>query len=72
MAGWAGSGPAPADGGAPTGEHARVGGSGAPQPITGHNIVDADSLALCDGPPFLDGAPAGFSVDVYGLTPMQM
>ena len=49
MAGWAGSGPAPADGGAPTGEHARVGGSGAPQPITGHNIVDADSLVRVHG-----------------------
>ena len=31
-------GPALADGGAPTGDHARVGGSGAPLPITGYNI----------------------------------
>jgi hypothetical protein len=38
--------------------------------------VDADSLdaakALCDGHPFLAGAPADFSVDVYELTPIQM
>ena len=69
-------GPALADGGAPTGERARVGGSGAPLPITGYNIVDADSLdaakALCGGHPFLAGAPADFSVDVYELTPIQM
>ena len=48
-------GPALADGGALTGDHARVGGSGAPLPITGYNIVDADCLeaakALCDGHP---------------------
>src|SRR3954447_16549769 len=52
-------GPALADGGAPTTDRARVGGSGAPLPITGYNIVDADSLdaakALCDGHPFLAG-----------------
>ena len=69
-------GPAVADGGALTGDHARVGGPGAPLPITGYNIVDADCLeaakALCDGHPFLAGAPADFSVDVYELTPIQM
>ena len=31
-------GPALADGGALTGDHARVGGSGAPLPITGYNL----------------------------------
>jgi hypothetical protein len=74
---WMGrAGPALADGGAPTGDRVRIGGSGAPLPITGYNIVDADSLdaakALCDGHPFLAGAPADFSVDVYELTPIQM
>ena len=46
-----------------------------PLPITGYNIVDADSLdaakALCDNHPFLADAPADFSVDVYELTPMM-
>ena len=69
-------GPALADGGAPTGDRARVGGSGGPLPITGYNIVDAGDLeaakALCDGHPFLAGAPADFSVDVYELTPMEI
>jgi hypothetical protein len=69
-------GPALADGGAPTGDRARIGGSGAPLPITGYNIVDADSLddarALCENHPFLAGAPADFSVDVYELNPIQM
>jgi hypothetical protein len=74
---WMGKvGPALADGGAPTGERARVGGSGGPLPITGYNIVDADSLdaakALCDSHPFLADAPADFSVDVYELIPIQM
>jgi hypothetical protein len=68
-------GPAVADGGALTGDHARVGGPGAPLPITGYNIVDADSIeaakALCDGHPFLAGAPADSSVDVYELTPIR-
>jgi len=54
----------------------RVGGSGAPLPITDYNIVDADCLkaakALCDGHPFLAGAPADFSLDAYELTPIQM
>lgn len=69
-------GPALADGGAPTGDRARIGGSGAPLPITGYNIVDAESLdaakALCENHPFLAGAPADFSVDVYELNPIQM
>ena len=74
---WMGrAGPALADGGASTGDRVRIGGSGAPLPITGYNIVDADSLdaakALCDGHAFLAGAPADFSVDVYELTPIQM
>lgn len=74
---WMGKvGPSLADGGAPTGDRARVGGSGGPLPITGYNIVEADDLdaakAMCDGHPFLAGAPADFSVDVYELTPMQM
>jgi hypothetical protein len=69
-------GPSLADGGAPTGERARVGGTGGPLPITGYTIVEAGSLdeakALCDGHPFLNGAPPDFSVDVYELTPMEM
>jgi len=74
---WMGrAGPALADGGASTRDRVRIGGSGAPLPITGYNIVDADSLdaakALCDGHAFLAGAPADFSVDVYELTPIQM
>lgn len=74
---WMGKvGPALADGGAPTGDRAQVGGSGAPLPITGYNIVDADNMeaakALCEGHPFLDGAPDDFSVDIYELTPMTM
>jgi len=51
-----------------------VGGSGDALPITGYTLVEADSLddarVLCDGHPFLDEAPADFSVDVYELTPM--
>ena len=51
-----------------------VGGSGDALPITGYTVVEADSLddarVLCDGHPFLDEAPADFSVDVYELTPM--
>jgi hypothetical protein len=47
---------------------------GAALPITGYTIVEADSLddarVLCDGHPFLDEAPADFSVDVYELMPM--
>jgi hypothetical protein len=54
-------GPALADGGALTGDRTRIGGSGAPLPITGYNIVGADSLdaakALCENHPFLAGAP---------------
>jgi hypothetical protein len=61
---------------APTGDRTRIGGSGAPLPITGYNIVDANSLdaakALCENHPFLAGAPADFSVDVYELNPIQM
>ena len=30
----------------------------------------SDARVLCDGHPFLDEAPADFSVDVYELTPM--
>ena len=37
-------GPALADGGAPTGDRVRIGGTGAPLPITGYKIVDADSI----------------------------
>jgi hypothetical protein len=62
------------DFGSPTGPRARVGGSGDALPITGYSIVDADSLddarTLCDNHPFLDDAPADFSVDVYELMPM--
>jgi hypothetical protein len=62
------------DFGSPTGPRTRVGGSGEPLPITGYTIVEADSLddarVLCDGHPFLDGAPADFSVDVYELLAM--
>ena len=54
-------GPALADGGALTGDHARVGGSGAPclSPATtcGRGLPRA-AKALCDGHPFLAGAPA--------------
>ena len=61
--------------GAPTGERARVG-SGAALPITGYTVVEAGSLdearAMCDGHPFLDGAPADFSIDVYRLEPIEM
>jgi hypothetical protein len=68
-------GAAPADGGAPTCERARVGGSGVRLPITGYDIVDADSLeaakALCDSHPFLARALADFSVDVYELIPSR-
>lgn len=50
--------------------------SGAPLPITGYNIVDAETLdaakALCDNHPFLVDASADFSVDVYELNPIQM
>jgi hypothetical protein len=64
-----------ADFGAPTGAtRTRVGGSGDALPITGYTVVEANSLdearVLCDGHPFLDEAPADFSVDVYELTPM--
>ena len=64
-----------ADFGAPTGAvRSRVGGSGDPLPITGYTVVEAADLdaarALCDDHPFLQGAPADFSVDVYELTPM--
>ncbi|HEV7147586.1 MAG TPA: hypothetical protein VGN48_11385 [Pedococcus sp.] len=74
---WMGKvGPALADVGAPTGDRARVGGSSGPLPITGYSVLTADSLeaakALCDGHPFLAGAPADFSVDVYELTPVPM
>ena len=62
------------DFGAPTGPRSRVGGSGDALPITGYTIVEADSLddarVLCDGHPFLEDAPADFSVDVYELMPM--
>ncbi len=58
---------------APTGARTRVG-AGDALPITGYTLVEADSLddarVLCDGHPFLDEAPADFSVDVYELTPM--
>ena len=64
------------DVGAPTGERASVGGTGRPLPITGYSVVEAIDLdgakAICAGHPFLDGAPAGFSVDVFELTPMEM
>src|SRR3954451_16245659 len=64
-------GSALADGGAPTGERARVGGSGGPLPITGYNIVEAGSLeaakALCDGQPVLGDAAAAFSARGYGV-----
>jgi hypothetical protein len=62
------------DFGAPTAGRTRVGGSGDALPITGYSLVEADSLddarVLCDGHPFLQDAPADFSVDVYELTPM--
>ena len=62
------------DFGSPTGPRTRVGGSGEALPITGYTIVEADSLddarTLCDGHPFLEDAPADFSVDVYELMPM--
>jgi hypothetical protein len=63
------------DFGAPTdASRTRVGGPGDALPITGYTLVEADSLddarVLCDGHPFLDEAPADFSVDVYELTPM--
>ena len=52
-----------------------VGGAGVRLPITGYDIIDADSLeaakALCDGHPFVAGALADFSVDVYELTPSR-
>jgi hypothetical protein len=64
------------DVGAPTGDRASVGGSGRPLPITGYSVVEALDLdaakATCEGHPFLDGAPADFSVDVFELTPMEM
>ena len=60
--------------GAPTGPRTRVGGTGDALPITGYTIVEADSLddarVLCDGHPFLEDAPADFSVDVFELMPM--
>ncbi len=64
-----------ADFGAPTGAtRSRVGGTGDPLPITGYTVLEAADLdaarGLCDGHPFLQGAPADFSVDVYELTPM--
>lgn len=58
------------------GERSSVGGSGDPLPITGYSMVEAGSMdearAMCDGHPFLDGAPEDFSVDLYELTPMEM
>jgi hypothetical protein len=67
-------GSALSDFGAPTGARTRVGGTGEALPITGYTIVEANSLddarILCDGHPFLDDAPADFSVDVYELMPM--
>ena len=51
-----------------------MGGSGDALPIAGYTVVEATDLerakGLCDGHPFLQGAPADFSVDVYELTPM--
>ena len=62
------------DFGAPTGPRSRVGGSGDALPITGYTIVEAGSLddarVLCDAHPFLEDAPADFSIDVYELMPM--
>ncbi len=73
---WIGkTGPALRDVGAPTGDRARVG-SGEPLAITGYSVVEADSLdaaqALCEGHPFLQGAPTDFSIDVYQLEPIAM
>jgi hypothetical protein len=64
-----------ADFGAPTAAtRTRVGGSGDALPITGYTVVEAGGLdearVLCDGHPFLEDAPADFSVDIYELTPM--
>ena len=62
------------DFGAPTGARTRVGGSGDALPITGYTIVEAGSLddarVLCDAHPFLEDAPADFSIDVYELMAM--
>ena len=72
---WGGKvGSALADFGQPTGDRTRVGGSGDALPITGYSIVEADNLGdarvLCDGHPFLQDAPADFSVDIYELMAM--
>lgn len=64
------------DPGAPTGERGSVGGSGTAVGVNGYSVVEAPDLeaarALCEGHPYLDGAPADFSVDVYELVPLQM
>jgi hypothetical protein len=73
---WGGKvGSALTDFGAPTGAtRTRVGGSGEALPITGYTVVEApnrdEARVLCDGHPFLEDAPADFSIDIYELTPM--
>lgn len=62
------------DAGAPTGDRATVGSASSALPILGYTVVEAESLesaqGLCDHHPFLEGAPEGYSIDVYELLPM--
>lgn len=59
------------------GGRAAVGGDGndqTPANLNGYSVVEADSLeaakGFADGHPFLHGAGADFTVDVFELTPM--